>query len=135
VPKKRSQGLHRLLRAMGVAEDSGDNLSTSDPAIFKRLDYFGRKAFIKLCDLGCDPQILDDYFELLPPRKLLPKTITSRQASQIAKRAKKVLADMGYLEKLYIMDVMFPLPVDDHAPHSEVFYATRVLPLKRDTQH
>ncbi len=127
MPKKRSQGLHRLLRAMGVAEDSGDNLSTSDPAIFKRLDYFGRKAFIKLCDLGCDPRILSDYFDLLPPRKLLPKTITSRQAKQIAKRAKKVLADMGYLEKLYIMDVMFPLPVDDHTRHSEVPYATRVL--------
>ncbi len=120
-------GLHRLLRAMGIAEDSGNKLPTSDPAIFKRIDYFGRKAFIKLCDLGCDPRILDDYFDLLPPRKLLPKTITSRQASQIAKRAKKVLADMSYLEKLYIMDVMFPLPVDDHTPHSEVPYATRVL--------
>jgi len=127
VPKKRSQGLHRLLRAMGVAEDSGDNLSTSDPAIFKRLDYFGRKAFIKLCDLGCDPWILNNYFDLLPPRKLPPKTISPRKAKQIAKRARKVLADIGNLERLYLMDVMFPFPVNDHTPHSEVFYATRVL--------
>ena len=120
-------GEDRFLRAMVVAEDSGDSVSTSDLPIFKRLTLYSRESFEKLCDLGCDPRILNDYLGLLPPRKLPPKTLSPRKAKQIAKRAKKVLADMGYLEKLYIMDVMFPLPVDDHTPHSEVPYATRVL--------
>jgi len=139
VPKKRSkdsshirsseseQGLTRLLHSILAKEPSGENLSTSDLPIFKRLTPYVMGSFEKLCDLGCDPGILSDYFDLLPPRKLLPKTITPRQASQIAKRAKKVLADMASLEKLYIMDVMFPFPVDEHTPHSEVPYATRVL--------
>ncbi len=123
MPKKRSKDSSK-----GQSPNTEkSSLSTSDLPIFKRLTPDGRGSFEKLCDLGCDPGILSDYFDLLPPRKLLPKTITPRQASQIARRAKKVLADMGYLEKLYIMDVMFPLPVDDHTPHSEVPYATRVL--------
>jgi len=120
-------GEDRFLRAMVVAEDSGENLSISDLPIFKRLTPYVMGSFEKLCDLGCDPGILSDYFDLLPQRKLLPKTITSRQANQISKRAKKVLADMASLEKLYIMDVLFPFPVDEHTPHSEVPYATRVL--------
>jgi len=124
---KIEQGLHRLLGKISGEKHSGDNVSTSDPAIFNRLNYFGRKAFIKLCDLGCDPVILNDYLSLLPPRKLPPKVIKTRKVRQIAKRANKLLADMDYLEKFYIMDVMFPLPVNDLTPHSEAFYATRVL--------
>lgn len=138
VPKKRSKdsskgpsntetGEDRFLRAMVVAEDSGENLSISDLPIFKRLTPYVMGSFEKLCDLGCDPWILNDYFDLLPPRKLPPKTISPRKAKQIAKRARKVLADIGDLEKLYLMDVMFPFPVNEHTPHSEVFYATRVL--------
>ncbi len=121
------QGLSRLLHSIQPKEPSGENLSTSDLPIFERLSSYSRGSFKKLCDLGCDQGILSDYFDLLPQRKLLPKTITSRQVGQIAKRAKKVLADIGDLEKLYIMDVMFPLPVDEHIPHSEVPYAIRVL--------
>jgi len=35
--------------------------------------------------------------------------------------------DIACLEKHHLMDVMFPLPVNDHTPHSEVPFAIRVL--------
>jgi len=139
MPKKRSkdsshvrsseseQGLSRLLHSIEAKEPSGENLSTSDLPIFERLSSYSRGSFEKLCDLGCDPWILNDYLDLLPPPKLPPKTISPRKAKQIAKRAKKVLADMAYLEKLHITDLMFPLPADNHTPHSEVPYTTRAL--------
>lgn len=105
----------------------------SDLSIFEKLDNFGRNVFIKLCDLGCDPRILDDYFGLLPALKLPPRTIGPREAKQIAGRAERALADITFLEKQRITELMFPFPADDDTPldddtaHSEVFYAILVL--------
>ncbi len=124
---KKPQGISRLLHSIQAKEPSGDNLSTLDLPIFKRLTPYSRGSFEKLCDLGCDPWILNDYLDLLPLPKLSLKPITPLQANQIAARANKVLADIESLEKLGIMDLMFPLPADEHIRHSEVPYAAHVL--------
>ena len=103
------------------------NLPTSALPIFKRLTSHGRESFKKLSDLGCDPWILNTYLDLLPLPKLSPKPITPLHAKQIAGRANKVLADIEFLETLGIMDLMFPLPADEHTPYSEVPYAAHLL--------
>ena len=124
---KKPQGISRLLHSIQAKEPSEKNLSISDLPIFKRLTSYSKGSFEKLCDLGCNPVILNDYLDLLPLPKLSPKPITPLQAKQIAGRANKVLADIESLEKLGIMDLMFPFPADEHIRHSEVPYAARVL--------
>jgi len=123
VPKKRSKDSSK-----GQSPNTEkSSLSTSDLPIFKRLTSNSRESFEKLCDLGCDPGILSDYLDLLPWRQLPPRTISPREAKQIAGRAEKVLVDIECLEKLHLMDVMPPFPVNDDIPHNEVFCAARVL--------
>jgi len=104
-----------------------DNLSAFDLPILKRLTELGKTSFKKLCELGCEPLILGDYLDLLPPQKLPPRTISLDEAKQIAGRAKNALSDINHLEKLRILDLMYPFSVNEHTPHSEVFFAKDVL--------